>query len=266
MLVVVEARYLSSMLAVLGQRQRSLHWASLAANLSRSVHAQLWDESSGSYRDRIRQSASHEPASPSRRLDASSAPTPSVFSPVEALTSLYPLLLDNLPPRRLPSLLAALKDPRRFGTPLPLPSVSRSDPAFSTDMWRGPVWLPTSLLVVLGLITHGATDEASRVMAATVETIGGWYRSHGALFEFYDADNATPPTRLLRKTLPELAAYAARRMGGGIRDYHWTAAVLFIFLDELKHGNGHVLARPPHADAEPPLSCARELERAGRRL
>ena len=43
------------------------------------------------------------------------------------------------------------------------------------------------------------------------------YRKFGVIFEFLDADNEADPRTLMRKGQPT----------GGIRDYHWSAALAY---------------------------------------
>ena len=43
------------------------------------------------------------------------------------------------------------------------------------------------------------------------------YLKYGAIFEFYDADGVKDPRTLMRKGKPT----------GGIRDYHWSAALAY---------------------------------------
>lgn len=50
------------------------------------------------------------------------------------------------------------------------------------------------------------------------------YKKHGVLFEFYDAMHKIDPTTLMRKG----------KVGGGVRDYHWTAAITFRMLLQLE--------------------------------
>jgi hypothetical protein len=134
-----------------------------------------------------------------------------------ASTALLPLWLDDLPPERLPRLISALHDPNRFGTRLPIPSVGRAMPSFGTDMWRGPVWVNSNYMVALGLIERGAVSEAKKLMTATLDAMQRAYLSFGVIFEFYDADGTHDPRTLMRKGKPT----------GGVRDYHWSAALAF---------------------------------------
>lgn len=92
-------------------------------------------------------------------------------------------------------------------------------------MWRGPTWTNTNWFTILGLRKYahvpGALETADRLQRATVDVIDAGYRAYGTSFEFYDAAGKVPPTQLARKN---------SRNGGGIRDYHWTAALGFWML------------------------------------
>ena len=201
-----ESALLADMHGALGNATGAAHWAAVAAAISAAVHEQLWDASRGFYFDR------YDSANGGR------------FSDVAAVTGLLPLWLPDLPADRLAPLLAAIADPAKFNTPVPLPSVAADTKHFSTDMWRGPMWLNTNWHVALGLLSKNQTAAARRLLGATVDAVDAWYRVHGVLFEFYDARNATDPTTLLRKG----------KVSGGIRDYHWTAALTFRMLLELE--------------------------------
>ena len=193
-----ESAHLATLHAALGHADAAREWRAVAANLSSAIHAELWD--------------------PSRRLYFDKDAGDGTFSAVAAVTGLLPLWLSDLPSPRLPQLLAAIADPARFGTAAPLPSVARSTPSFSTDMWRGPMWLNTNYHIVLALLTHNQSAAARRLVRATLDVVRRGYEQHGVLFEFYDADGTHDPRTLLRK--------GART--GGVRDYHWTAALTYV--------------------------------------
>ena len=116
------------------------------------------------------------------------------------------------------------ESPRCAWLLVPLPSVARNTPSFSTDMWRGPMWLNTNYHVVLALLSQSGTSAmnttgvARRLVRSTLDTAQKQYQAHGTLFEFYDADGVHDPRTLLRK-----GAHS-----GGVRDYHWTAALVYV--------------------------------------
>jgi hypothetical protein len=105
--------------------------------------------------------------------------------------ALSPLALPDLPPeigRRLVE--EQLLDESRFWTAVPPPSVSVSDPKFSTNdqgflrarrYWRGPTWVNAAWMVWLGLVRLGYTEPADEL----VTRIAGAVHANG-LREYYD--------------------------------------------------------------------------------
>lgn len=192
-----EARLLAEVADAVGNATEGAYWAGVSANVSRHVHAVLWDERTGLYYD------VHAPSGNR--------------SAVAASTALLPLWLDDIPPERVPRLLSALRDPTLFGTTVPLPSVARRDASFSTDMWRGPVWVNSNYMTALAMDARGHAAEAKALMAATLDAWQAAYQAYGVIFEFLDADGKADPRTLLRKGHPS----------GGVRDYHWSAALAY---------------------------------------
>ena len=111
--------------------------------------------------------------------------------PALTWTALSPLALPDLPEaigRRLVE--EHLLDPTSFWLPNPPPSVSASEPAFSTTdagflgirrYWRGPTWVNAAWLVWLGLVRLGYDQEAQH-LAGRISAV---VRSHG-LREYYN--------------------------------------------------------------------------------
>jgi hypothetical protein len=106
--------------------------------------------------------------------------------------ALSPLALPDLPEhigRRLVE--EHLLDPERFWLPVPLPSVSAADPAFSLRdtvfpglrrYWRGPTWINASWLVWLGLVRLGYSEQATEL----ARRLSGAVSASG-LREYYNA-------------------------------------------------------------------------------
>jgi neutral trehalase len=195
----------------LGRESQAQRWFGRAQLLSCRIHTHLWDPDRRFYMDRY--------------LDGR-------FSEVEASSGLLPLLLDDCPSDHVAALVEALRDPQRFGTPLPVPSVTRAHPAFSCDMWRGPMWINFNYLIVLALRKHGLTDLAQAIAQRTVEAVQRYYEMHGVFFEFYDALGERSPAACDRKG-PRSGPYLSRPYGDAIRDYHWTAALTASLLLDL---------------------------------
>jgi hypothetical protein len=111
--------------------------------------------------------------------------------PAVTWAALSPLALPDLPDsigRRLVE--EHLLDPLRFWLPVPPPSVSAAEPAFSVDdatipgirrYWRGPTWVNAAWLVWLGLVRLGYREQAEELArrVATAALASG-------LHEYYD--------------------------------------------------------------------------------
>lgn len=202
--------YLAKIYAQLGEEKRAAAWQNQAQHTSDALHRTLWDDQTGFYLD--------------RKLNGA-------FSPVQAVTGFLPLLLDDFPAERLPQMVDALQDETRFHTAFPLPSVARSTPAFSTDMWRGAVWVNLNYLAAMGFAKQGRIDLAKSIRVKTIAMVRKYYEQTGVIYEFYDALDQRPPYACDRKGAcqPE---YDIRRKMDSIRDYHWSAALTFLMLLE----------------------------------
>src|SRR5579871_6897773 len=93
------------------------------------------------------------------------------LSAITAVSGLLPLLLEDIPSDRVDLLVAALRDPARFGSEVPVPSVAVSEPSWSTDMWRGAAWVNTNFLIICGLRRHGQDQMASEIRTRTIEMV-----------------------------------------------------------------------------------------------
>lgn len=104
------------------------------------------------------------------------------------MTSLFPLLLPDLPEPIAARLVAQLEDPEAFATPWPVPSCSRREPAFRPGaigehlLWRGAVWVNINWYLCRGLRRHGRTDLARQIEDSTATMIRSW-----GFREYYDA-------------------------------------------------------------------------------
>jgi len=194
---------LAAIAADLGDTKRARRWTNASRRTSQSIHKLLWNNEHGLYYDRTMTGE---------------------LTGVAAISGLFPLLLEDLPSERVDRLVDALNDPTRFATRAPAPSVAISDPAWSTDMWRGATWINTNYLIIQGLRRHGRIDAATRLRLQTIELVDRYYNTHGVTFEFYDSTDRRQPTECDRKG-PAAGRYDIRGKVDCIRDFHWTAAL-----------------------------------------
>jgi hypothetical protein len=110
--------------------------------------------------------------------------------PALTWAALAPLALPDLPDdiaRRL--IEEHLLDAERFWLPVPPPSVSATDPAFSRKesklgirrYWRGPTWINSAWLLWLGLVRMGYTEHANVIRDRVAAAV-----ARSGLCEYYD--------------------------------------------------------------------------------
>lgn len=207
--MVHDMRHVALIAEVLGEVALAAIWANRAEEMQQTLLREMWNEADGFFYD--------------KRFDGS-------LSRVQGISGFLPLLLDGLPAAMTERLLDALADPRRFGAVYPIPSLSLSDPKWSTDMWRGPTWINMNYLIILGLRKQGKMAEATRLRDQTIALVKRYYERYGVTFEYYDATDRVPPTRCERKG--PYMGYDIRRKLDAFRDYHWTAALTACLLLE----------------------------------
>ena len=91
-------------------------------------------------------------------------------------SSLFPLILEDLPSDIAATLVAHLTDPHEFWLPYPVPSVAATessfDPGFATGAtFRGSSWVNLNWYLCLGLRTHGYADVAAELARRTREMV-----------------------------------------------------------------------------------------------
>jgi glycogen debranching enzyme len=121
-------------------------------------------------------------------------------------TSLFPLVLPDLPEPMAARLIAQLEDPATYGTTYPVPSCSRSEPAFRPGavgrhlLWRGATWINVNWYLCRGLRRHGRADLARRIEDSTATMI-----ERSGFREYYDTFTGS---------------------GHGAPDFGWSALIL----------------------------------------
>jgi glycogen debranching enzyme len=96
---------------------------------------------------------------------------------VKTITSLFPLILEDLDPAIAQRLVDDhLHNPAEFWLPYPLPSVAADEPTFDPEaktglLWRGSTWINTNWFLVAGLRLHGYDQIANELIERTLAMV-----------------------------------------------------------------------------------------------
>ncbi|PWK80698.1 glycosyl hydrolase family 63 [Lentzea atacamensis] len=142
-----------------------------AAAVLRALLTRCWDERRGVFWD----------------LDTRTGRPATVLT----ASSLFPLVLADLPEPVTRRLVAHLVDEDEFWLPHPVPSVAATEPSFDPTfatgaIFRGSSWINLNWYLHLGLRAHGRHDIAAELAARTVDLV-----SRSGLRECYDPYDGT---------------------------------------------------------------------------
>ncbi len=206
-----ECAHMEKIARVLGLEPDAGRWAAEFARARADIDRFLWSESDGFYFD----------------YDLRRKTPRKVWS----VASFLPLFAGLSDGAQTEALVAHLTDPALFWTPLPVPSVARTDATFGSDMWRGPVWINYDYLILRGLRRAGREDLAASLRSRLLDETDRLYRETGCLFEFYDSECERAPMELNRKG-PARFPYDPDVKMQTIRDYGWTTTLVFELIGE----------------------------------
>ncbi|MEE0982108.1 MAG: trehalase family glycosidase [Acutalibacteraceae bacterium] len=153
------------------------------------------------------------------------------FNKVQSVASFLPIFAGVCDKAQCEKLVSHLENPDEFGTEFPIPSISKKDESFGSDMWRGPVWINYNYMISKGLTEYGFGDSSEKIKEKTLAVINEWYNRTGTVYEFYDSENRTPPYCFNRKGAV-VEPYDFRVKYQSIRDYGWSITLAFDLLNE----------------------------------
>ena len=174
-----EYSLMSRFARMLGRESEAREWGEKHRALNERINRLCWDEERGFYYDYY--------GAGERRCST------------EAVSGFMPLLCGAADPGKAARLVEALKDPGRFGSPFPVPSISLGDPGYNDDMWRGPAWVNMNWLIRRGLMLRGWNREAEALKNKTLTVLETMVRRYGTFFEYYDCREEKDPPELKRK-------------------------------------------------------------------
>jgi hypothetical protein len=187
------ARALARLLHERGRTDVAAEWRQVAAGTTAALLRDCWDESSGAFYDTYLSTAASK-SEPHR-------------TQVKVLTasSLFPLILEDLPSDVTARIVGHLTNEDEFWLPYPVPSVAATEPTFDPHfatgaIFRGSSWVNLNWYLCDGLRTHGYDDVADELARRTTAMV-----ALSGLRECYDPYDGT---------------------GQGARDFSWSSLVL----------------------------------------
>lgn len=212
--LALECELMSGFAERLGLENDARAWKEKHLKLCGLINARLWNSESGFYFD---YDLDHD------RL-----------SPVMASSGFLPLICGAPSMEQAAMLAAHLEDPRAFGSPFPVPSISGTCREFySKDMWRGPVWTNINWLIIRGLKRYGFTRLADKLRDQTIAVQQTMTLRYGTFFEYYDDAMELDPPKLLRKGCNNPAKSPFHQ---AFHDYGWSATLFIDMVMEKQRG------------------------------
>jgi neutral trehalase len=184
-------------------------WRKIYETAKAKINACMWDEEIGTYSDCLFTG------------DRTKVITPCSF---------LPLIAEIPSQEQAERMVKTLTDPKHIWTKFPLATMSKSEPDFSTDYWRGSTWLNFNFLVANGLKKYGFDGVAQEIVDKTLENVDRWYKQTGTIFEHYDADGIVSPFDCIRNGKPPLAKPDRRKQIHSITEFNWSACFTMLFI------------------------------------
>ena len=209
---VHDAEYLSYIFNELSNKEKAIEWQNRANKIREKINALLWDEEDGVYYDRLFNGK---------------------FSKVLTPSSFFPLFAKIPNKTQAEKMVKVLTDERLLWTKNPVSTISQTHPTFSTDMWRGGVWLNLNYFIIKGLMNYRYNDLAKELKNKTLEMVNKWYKKTGVIYEFFSPNDDIYPYLCERKGIcknpPDW-----RKQVHSISDFNWSACfTLLMIQDEL---------------------------------
>ncbi len=162
-----DAVELARMASILGKPRDQARWLRRAASIKAKMQSRFFDEKLGYFFD----------------VRLSTGRPVTTYGP----EGWIPLWAGAASQREANAVARVIRDPRKFATFMPFPSLAADDPRFSpvTGYWRGPVWLDQAYFGVEGLLRYGHDRLAERLALRLVLHAKG-LTGDAPIYENYD--------------------------------------------------------------------------------
>jgi len=168
--MVLFARNLSELSAVLGKDEDAQSFNAEADSLSAIINQKMWNDEKKFYFDMT--------------LDEK-------FCPVKTIAAFWTLLSKTATPERAEYLVNQLKNPDTFGRLHPVPSLAADEKEYypGGGYWSGAVWVMTNTMVIKGLEVFGYNALAKEIALKHLDAVAQVYKRTGTFWENYAADS-----------------------------------------------------------------------------
>lgn len=167
-LYVGDCKYLSEIATILGKEEDAKELKERATLYGNKL-MELWDDKSGIFRDKY--------------TDRNE------FSKHLAPTNFYPLIAGVATQEQAERMINNyFLNPKEFFGEYMMPSISRSDPAFSDNTyWRGRIWAPMNFLVYMGLRNYNLPEARKAMVDKSLALIMKEWRKNRHVHENYNS-------------------------------------------------------------------------------
>ena len=203
-----DCMYLARIFKELENGEKYEKWQGRYETTKKKINELLWDDEDGVYYDRLFSDN---------------------FSKVLTPVCFLPMFAGIATKEQAERMVKVLTDETLFWTENPIPSVVKIHPTYSTDMWRGGVWLNYNYFVIKGLKNYGFDDLADVLRKKTLDMVNKWYKKTGSIFEFYAPEGEIAPYFCERKGKP-VNPPDWRKHVHSIMDYNWSACFTFLLI------------------------------------
>jgi len=171
--MVLFARDLSQIAGILGKQQQASQYTHEADALAKIINRRLWDKKRKFYFDLT--------------VDNKQVP-------VKTVAAYWTLLAHIASPSQAKSLVAELENPKTFGRPNAVPTLSADEPLYNPagGYWRGSVWAPTTTMVIRGLEAYGYRDLANKIALQHLNLVANVHQKTGTIWENYSPETTEP--------------------------------------------------------------------------
>jgi glycogen debranching enzyme len=173
---ILSADLLSRMAEALGRSGEVSDLREERDRLSITVNERLWNDETAFYHDEL---------------------ADGTLSDVYTVGAFWALLAGVVPQERISSFVGHLEDPKKFGRPHRVPSLSADHPEYDPEggYWLGGVWPPTNYMVLRGLDRAGYNDLAHEISREDLDHVVGVFEQTGTLWENYAPERTAPGNR-----------------------------------------------------------------------